>query len=245
MAVLSRKLLNALEESGIQFVGGVIASKAAATSGNTTLPLNSGLTGGIASAAASGDFVVAAFGTGTSSNRTLSITDGSTGYTLIGSELYAEDSGGDTSLRVAYKFITGDTTVTFGPTGDTDDAGAVAAYVFRGVNTTTPLDVSAATATAGDSGNPDPPSITPVTSGAFIVCVGATGFRGSSGSFSSSDLTDFMSVYSSNADWDVTMGIGHKPDWVSGAFNPAAFTHSPGLSVNASWAAVTLALRPA
>jgi hypothetical protein len=228
----------------IEFVGGNTAGKLGATSGNTTIALNGSLTGGIASAVAAGDLVIAAFATGSAADRTLAITDGTTGYTLIDSELHANDTE-QTNLRVAYKFMGGtpDASTTFGPTGNIADAGAMAVYVFRGVDTSTPLDVAAVPATALNTQLANPGPITPTTAGAYIVCVGA-GAREGLGDFSSSDLTDFRTQSGSNDTNDITLGVGHKPDWASGEFNPAAWTHSVGDSVNYSWAAMTIALRP-
>jgi hypothetical protein len=231
---------------GIQFVGGKIEGKDGATSGNTTVAINSGLTGGIDTTAASGDFVIAAFAVGSSADRTLSITDGTTGYTLIASELYSNDDL-DTNLRVGYKFITGDTTITFGPTGSADEAGIMAAYVFRGVNATTPLDVAATTATGTSGANADAPSITPTTLGAYIVAVGAAAHVGTTATFNApSDLVDFFTLSRTENYCDTALGIGHKDDWVSGAFNPAAWVHAnPNEPTVCSWAAMSIALRPA
>lgn len=226
--------------TNIQFVGGATSSKAGATSGNTTIALNSGLTGGIANSASSGDFVIGVFGTGSLSDRTLAITDGSTGYTLIGSELYSTDgSSAATNLRVGYKFITGDTSTTFGPTGSNSDAGAMAVYVFRGVNVSNPIDVTTTTATGSGSGAANPPAITPSTEGSYIVCIGSHGSVGGA-VFTSSDLTDFLTVTSGDTN-DATIGIGHYTGWASGPFDAAAFgTAASSLS---AWAAMSIALR--
>jgi hypothetical protein len=230
------------QASQIQFVGGNITSKAGATSGNSTIALNSGLTGGISSSVSNGDLVLAVFATGSTADRTLSITDGTNNYTLVGTELYSNDST-DTNLRVAYKFVSGDTSVTFGPTGSTNDAGAMAVYVFRGVHPTTPLDVAAVTDTNINTGAANPPSITPVTAGSFIVAIGASGSF-STYTFTSSELVSFRTVNGSGVN-DITLGIGHKNDWTSGAFDPVAFGLSDADSTGNSWAAITLALRRA
>jgi hypothetical protein len=233
----------------ISFVGGATAGKAGATSGDSTIALDSGLTGGIGTAVAAGDFVIAVFGTGSNTDRgTLAITDGTIDYELIGAELFSSDSW-DANLRVAYKFMgeTPDASTTFGPTLDAADAGAMAVRVYRGVDPTTPLDVAAVQATGTDTAQADPPAITPVTDGAVIVCVGAGGHsRGSAGSYSSSDLTAFQ-VQSANDSNDAVIGVGHKTDWTSGEFDAAAFTFSGGAGdgTSYSWCATTLALRPA
>lgn len=243
MTTLARKLMDAPAADGIQFVGSAISARAGSTSGTVTLSLT-GLTGGIAAAAASGDFILAAFGSSAASNVDLSITDGTSDYTSV-ANLYANDSR-DTNLQVSYKFSTGDTTTTFGPTGGASQDGVIAVYVFRGVNATTPMDVTATTVETLNTLAADPPTITPSTSGAYIVAVGAAGHRGGSGTYSSSDLTDFIQHNTNAASDRCTLGIGQKTDWTSGAFDPAAFGITGFSDSTAySYAAVTMALRPA
>lgn len=224
------------------FIGSATAAKAGATSGDTTITLSSGLTGGSRSSVQTGDLVIAVFATGSTADRTLSITDGTNPYTLIGSELYA-NAAWDTNLRVAYKFMGGtpDTTVTFGPTGNTADAGAMAVYVFSGVDSTTTLDVAVTTA-SGSSSVVDPPSITPVTTDAEIVVIAAAAYGFTAAAFTSSDLSSFVSLSSSGTNI-CTLGLG-RHDWTSGAFNPAAFG-GKGADSGLSWVAMSLALRPA
>lgn len=228
----------------IEFVGGAVYTSFASSSART-MALNSGLTGGIASSVSEGDLVIAAYSGYSTADRTLPITDGTTSYTLIGSELYSNDSN-DTNLRVAYKFMgsTPDTTTTFDGGGATGDGAGRIVLVFRGVDPTTPLDVAAVTGTGINSCLANPPSITPVTPGAFIVAVGAGATGTTRNTFSSSDLTDFFTGFSQQTR-DGTIGAGHKDDWTSGAFNPSAFTFGGSDSTSFSWAAVTLALRPA
>lgn len=243
MGVLARKLLSPDAAESIQFVGGKSDTKDGATSGNSTITLDSGLSGGIASSVSDGDFVIAAFATTSTANRTLSITDGTNPYTLIGSELYSDD-GADSNLRVAYKFVSGDTSITFGPTGNASDPGVMAVYVFRNVNQTTPLDVAVTTATGTNTGLANPPSISPVTDGTYIVVVGSGAVADPAARIASSDLTNFLSLQWSDT-YHAVLGIGQKDDWSSGSFDPAAFTYSAGgdFTVN-SWCAMTIAIRP-
>ncbi len=230
----------------IQFVGGSVAGKAGAASGNTTIALNSGLSGGVAESVAEGDMVIAVFGTGSVADRTLAITDGSNNYTLIDSELYQDDTL-DTNLRVAYKFMgsTPDASTTFGPTGNASDSGAMGVYVFRGVDPNTPLDVAAVSGQAADTSRVVPPDITPSTAGAYVVIAGAAGHNGGADTFTSTDLiVDFTTTGGTNDDNDVSIGIGHIDNWTSGATNAATWGHSQTDSTSFSWAAITLALRP-
>lgn len=229
----------------IEFVGGNTATKVGGSSAST-IALNSGLTGGIASSVSEGDLVIAVFAAGSTTDLTLSITDGSTEYTLIDSEHYVDDTR-DTNLRVAYKFMgaTPDTSTTFGAISSADDSGAMAVYVFRGVDQTTPLDgVTPTSSTAQNTVLVNPPSITPSSTGAFIVVAGAGGHSAGSRTFGSTDLTDFLTA-GSNDVYDATVGVGHKPDWTSGAFDPAAWTFSLADSTAYSNAVICFVLRPA
>jgi hypothetical protein len=229
----------------IQFVGGNTATKLGAASGTSTIALNSGLTGGIASAVSEGDLVIAAFSTGSTADRTLSITDGTTAYTLLGTELYSNGSGHDCNLRVAYKFMgaTPDTATTFGPTGDAADGGAMAVYVFRGVDSSSPLDVPVLTGTGTGTEDATGVPITPATAGAYIVCVAGTGHGNSTLTYTNANLTDLRSAGISDSE-DAIIGIGHKPDWVSGEFDPGLFD-AGDLSSSAATCSMSIALSPA
>lgn len=225
----------------LQFVGGLTANKAGATSGNTTISLT-GLTGGISSTAAANDIVVAVFATGSTADRTLAITDGTSNYTLIDSERYANGTI-DSNLRVAYKIMgsTPDTTTTFGPTGNAQDGGAMAVHVWRGVDLNTPQDVTATGATGTGTGRPDGASIQPTTAGAIILVAGG-GAAGTGATFTASELSNFRTDNGVDTN-DGFVGIGSFA-WTSGAFNPAQWTGGT-TGAGDSWTSVSLALRPA
>lgn len=224
----------------LQYVGGNTGTWAGATTGNNNVSLT-GLTGGLASSAAAGDIVIAVYVTGSAADRTLSITDGTTAYNLISTEQYSNGTSYDTNLRVAYKVLTAaDANTVFGPTGNAADAGAAAVHVWRGVNTATQLDVAAVPATGTGTGRPNPAAITPTTTGAIVI-VGGGGAAATGATYTSSDLSNFRTVTSSDNN-DAMLGVGSFA-WTSGPFDPAAWT---GGTTNAadSWAAITLALRP-
>lgn len=228
--------------NNLQFVGGKTATKAGAASGNSTLAINSGLTGGIASAAASGDLVVAAFSVNSSgTDLTLLISDGTTNYTLI-SELYSTGTR-DINLRVAYKIIGADTDITFGPTQSTTYAGAMAAYVFRGAATVSPID-GPQTATGTASGYADPPNITPSMSAGYIVCVGGASARNSATAFTSSDLEDFLTAGVAGATlYRTLIGVGHNSTWTGGSFDAAAFGLNVADDNDNAWAAMSFGVK--
>lgn len=225
------------------FVGSTFQALAGAVSGDTVIALNSGLTGGVASSVAANDIVVAVFAVGATSDLTLSITDGTNPYTLLGTELYSNDNF-DTNLRVAYKRMGGtpDTSITFGPTGATNNAGVIGVYVVRGIDTTTALDVAVTTGGSINSANANPPSITPVTIDAFIIAIGASAQDGTPSDMTNPDLlSNFVAIVGTGVN-DVSVGIGNQK-WTSGAFDPTAMNTSNSSAAH-SWAAMTIALRP-
>lgn len=229
----------------IQYVGRRSATKVGATSGTSSIALNTGIVGGSRGFVEEGDLVIAIFATGSTADRSLSITDGSSDYDLIGSELYTNGNY-DTNLRVACKFMgsTPDTAVTFGPSGNVNDCAATAYMVFSGVDPTTPFDVTVQTSLLTNSILANPPSITPDTAGAFIVCIGAGCVPGIAfADYGASGLTDFFATRLTGVN-SILFGAGHKADWSSGAYDQSAFTYSPGDSSVYSSAAMTIALRP-
>jgi hypothetical protein len=223
----------------IEYVGGYTFAPLSGNSNNLTVTFGGNLTGGLDSSASEGDMVIAYWATGGIADRTLAIN----GYTNI-ADLYSDDTY-DTNLVVAYKFMgaTPDTTLQLlnGTVVGSENGGLVV-HVFRGVDTSSPFDATSTTATGTNTVLCDPPAITPTTAGTVIVSGGAGGHIAGVHTFSSSDLTSFLSKGGQD-DIDGTTGAGYYK-WSSGTFNPAAFTFSGTDSTNYSWAAVTMALRP-
>lgn len=209
--------------------------------GGGSLSLTS-LTGGIGSAAQIGDIVILAVGYGVQSLRDGGIPGS---YTSV-ANLSSDDSF-DCRLKVGYKILTSaDTSVSITGTGNVTDASGAAVHVWRNINATTPMDVTATTATGINAAQPDPPAITPVTAGAIIIVVGAAG-GGTLALFSGPAMTGGLSYLEEG--WGADTTDGHvamyaKTNWSSGAFNPAAFSGGGGAGTS-SWCACTLALRPA
>lgn len=238
--MLFQKLVSkAAAPSGIQYVGG----RTFAFSGTTddvTISLFETLTGGLATTPNTGDVAIVYFGTGATSDNDLVVS----GYTEV-AELYA-NSTFDSNLVVAYRVINifslGSVVLT-GGSRNTANAGAVAIQVWRGVDTTTPLDVTRTTSTNTSSVLANPPAITPITSGAIIVSGGAGAHNVGAETFASSDLTSFQTVGGADTN-DVTIGLGYHA-WTYDSFDPTQFTFSGTDSTSFSSASVTLALRPA
>jgi hypothetical protein len=171
-----------------------------------------------------------------------------TGYTAAYSNIFADATGNDASLKTTYKFMgaTPDTSVVI-PAATSRGASVI--HVLRGVNTTTPLDVTPTTASGVNTGgaHPDAPAITPTTAGAWIYVVGAiasatpTAALTNAGDLSTA-TNHFKGVLTTSTVGSIAAGL--KEDWSSGAFNPSAFTGDTTASTGA-WAAATVALRPA
>lgn len=225
----------------ISYVGGRTDAFAGQT-GTRSISLTT-LTGGSNSAPQEGDLVVLFYGTGSNvtTGRTLSIS--TSGYDALTQQLGSDTY--DTHFRAFYKRMgsTPDTSVTVSGTGSIANAGAVIIHVFRGVDPTTPLDVSAVPAVASNSARANPPAITPTTQGAWIVAGGAGAHVDGTDTFTSSDLSNFRTAGADDT-YDVTVGAG-TAEWSSGSFDPAQFGFSGTDGTANSWAAYTLALRPA
>lgn len=120
---------------------------------------------------------------------------------------------------------------------------AAVAIVLRGVDQTTPEDATPTTA-AATSTNPDPPSITTVTAGAWVIA-----FAGSQGIVDTSitapsgygNQVDAVGDHATQAANDCTAGGATREIASAGAENPAAWTNwSSG-----GWRALSIAVRPA
>lgn len=230
----------AAPSANIQYVGGRTQTWQGTTS--TTSVSLTGLTGGLASSPAAGDLVIIAYSVAAVSDLDLTIAVDWT--ELV--DLYSNDDA-DSNLAVFYKIMGGspDTSVLLGQTYNVNDPGAVAVQVWRGVDPTTPFDVTTTTATGINSQAANPPAITPITAGAVIVAAGS-GAQVSGAAprtFSSADLT-MLTVGVSDGPTSV-IGLGYSEDWVSGSFDPATWTLSNSDSSTRSWCAATMALRPA
>jgi hypothetical protein len=224
----------------IQYVGGRTTSGAGTTS-NVVISLTT-LTGGLASAPSAGDLVIVYFGTGSTADRNLVVA----GYTEI-TELYANGSAFDTNFVVAYKFMGSvpDTTVTLtGGSLSTADALTVAIQVWRNVDSSSPFDVTVGTSTLTNSVLANPPSRTSVSNFAVVVAAGAGAHDEDTETYSSSNLSSFLSVGANDTN-DSTVGAGFASLGLPRAFDPAAFTFSGTNSSSFSSAAVTTILRPA
>lgn len=222
---------------GFSFVGGKVYQTSGSTSG-ATISLTD-LLGGIATSPSAGDLVIVAYATISTSDQAISVT--TSGYTTA-AHLWADDSA-DTNLEVAYKVMSGspDTSVDISQTFNSGWAGAVSISVWRGVDGTTPLDVATTTATGVNGGQAVPPSITPSTAGSLVIGIGAAA-DAAMGTLLC-DMAYLVSAQCHGSNDSVACVVGAR-GLASGATTPPACTGGSALA-SASWAAATLALRPA
>ena len=220
----------------LQYVGGNFQQAGGLTTISVSL---TGLTGGLSSTAAANDIVIYAIIRPNILDTNLPLpTNG--GYTEL-ADLYANDDN-DANMGVGYKIMgtTPDTSVDF--TSATGMGCAV--YVWRGVDTTTPLDVAVTTATGINGNLPTPPAITPVTAGAVVICAAGSGTPyATPGLFTSTDLSNMFSAQETTGSLNGSVGLGSFA-WTSGTFTPAQWGGVTSAATN-SWVAATLALRPA
>ena len=105
------------------------------------------------------------------------------------------------------------------------------AFVLRGANQTTPLDVAIVLSALGNSADMNPPSATPVTVGAMVVC-GAIASSAKPSVAPTGAPTGFSNLASDKRDGSSTIGgciAMATMLWSgSGAVDPSAFTGNLG-----------------
>jgi hypothetical protein len=112
--------------------------------------------------------------------------------------------------------------------------------VFRGVNTTTPLDVASPTVATNTANMPDSPSITTVTNNCMIVSIGYL----DDDIVTATAPTNYTLARSANygsTNAGGTVMAAYRLVTTAGAQNPGTF----GGGGDDSWVAATIALRPA
>ena len=201
------------------------ASTVAANGANPSLSL---------ATASPGDLVIAFTGHGITDSSTVGLS--SSGYTQI-----ATDTASAPAYWIGYKFMGGtpDTSVVGLGEGNANDAAGISRIIISGVDTGTPLDVSATFAN-GNSTNPNPAAIVSVTDGCLIVVFAI--------SMSNDGAVTGPSGYSNHTNFglnettdDCSIAVAALAQVSAGSENPPAWS---GWNT-ALWKTVTLAIRPA
>lgn len=227
--------------AGISIVGwkGVGANNG----GSANIDLTA-LVDGIASAATTGDEVILIAGGSSGIDTAPGGPDGT--WTEIIANIFINDTF-KSNLRAWRKRMGAvpDTSVTVSLVNNSAGGGGAIAFVARGVDAATPLDVAVVTTSDVNSAMVNPPAITPVSAGALILAGGfgssdttPTAFTGPS------NMTGFHQAQGAGSTRGGVIGAAVKTDWTAGAFDPDPFTGGE-TSASCSWIGFSIALRPA
>lgn len=172
------------------------------------------------------------------------------GYTEV-TDVFADDGGSNLDLGVYWKIMgsTPDTSVTIDAQAGNDASVVAVCIAFRGVDTSTPMDVTPVGGARINTMDPDPGPIDHNNpSGVWTVIAGASAYTGGDGA----QTYTFPTGYTENAidrdhndTTDGTVGMGYRESGVSDPEDPGAMAHSIADSANFASATTTIALRPA
>jgi hypothetical protein len=226
---------------GIQFVGSSIQSGA-----NSVAFDFSGLTGGIDTAAADGDYLMIISATARSGAAGASLTVVPTGVsaTSIANAQGSDSVDGNCRCYAGFHEAGSETGGTVGITGSSMSI-VTAIFVFRGVDPVTPLDVAPTEVSRTNGCDITLVSITPVTAGAVIVCAAASGSQSNANTYFDPSTIDNIIKLGRGSTYDASLIVGTgTPAWTSGAFSPGLFDFNGGDSLSSA-GAFSIALRPA
>ncbi len=219
-----------------------VGSKTGAGTGATYSVDLTGLTGGVGTAAKAGDLVICLVGSGSSADLAIGVSSPGDYTELV--ELVGSDSR-VSNFSVNWKLMgpTPDTSVTVVGENNSANGGAAVVFVLRGADRITPIDVATTSITGTNGALPDPPAITPITPGAWIVVCGVgTGDSTPVAQTVPSGYGNAVSVLGTGSTRSAVTSIASKA-WTSGAENPAAWTGGE-TTVSDAWCAATIAIRP-
>jgi hypothetical protein len=160
------------------------------------------------------------------------------GYT----QLASINVSGNNFIWVGYKKMAAspDASAVVTGTGSSAFGMSAVAMIFRGVNATTPIDVTTTTA-SGSSTNPNPPAITPANNNCAIVIMGGSVDDSSPGSIASYSTPVVATSVGATFNTSFAGCYQLLSGGASVAQDPAAFSSwSTG-----AWGVATIALRPA
>jgi hypothetical protein len=220
----------------ISFVGGATAT--AASGGDPSLPLPGGMQ--------QNDLVIAAYAIGDNDGVDFNMAMVTAGYTEI-VDITSPAETFESDLGVFWKLMgaSPDLNAVCDGLGGADAAVAAACLVFRGVDTTTPIDTTPGTASNNNDGSPAIPGVDIVTPGAWTIAVAATGHGQAGGvgyTVPSAYLTNVQAVNS-----DDTSDIGIVLGYNSAPSDPeviGTWSHSATVGT-ASYVCASFAIRPA
>lgn len=229
------------------YVGGQTLNLIGTTANTVT---NFSLTGGIDSTPREGDIVIIAVSVAATSNILTTIypvlgSDGAS-YTQI-SATYVNNTANtnDTNAFFGYKIMgaTPDTSFRLSAgTGNAANGGAVTLQVWRNISSSSPTEGGTKSSSSTQSALANPPAATINTAGAIVIAVTASAHTGGADTYSSSQLSNFLSASGSDT-YDSSVGMG---SYSGGApFDPAVFTFTQADSTAFSSVAYTQTFTPA
>lgn len=241
--MLWQKIISINKSSKLEYVGGSYATQGPNNGAGYTVSLT-GLTGGIGTSPIQGDIVIILNGWGYTADGNPGVL--TTGYTEL-CDLYVNATS-DANLSVSWKIMgpTPDTSVFVASSASTATAGNVTVvHVWRGINSVTPIDVATTTAITVTNIPPDSPSITPITNGCVILSCGLLAANSSTASTLSTPtgMSNGVTASINAPSHSPSAGIASYSGWLSGAYDPAAWSAS-AIPSGSSSAAATIVLRP-
>lgn len=216
------------------------------TGASYTVSLNGTLTGGSNSSPSQGDLILVFTGEANSASVTSTCSGNNGGsYSTIRAHKNSPDTH-DANLDSFYKFAgaTPDTTLTItrGNNNTTYGSGTVV-HVWRGIDPTTPFNVTPTVASGTNGSAANPPAITPTIAGSIVLYVGHASQLAASGTVYTTAGTYPISIKGDGSTGDSIIMASHYTAWTSGAYDPAAFTGSTTTTALA-WVGLTIVLAP-
>lgn len=194
------------------------------------------------------DLVIVAYSNGDADDVDENVGMITAGYTEV-ADLFANDTN-ETNFGVYWKVMgaSPDTSATVDGLGGIDTSVAAVCMVFRGVSTTTPMDISLVGGTTLNTMHANPGPIDHNNpSGVWTVIAGASGHT-----LAGAGTYTFPTGYTTNAvdrgsddTSDTTVGLGYRSSGVSDPEDPGTMTHSGTDNAAFASATTTMALRPA
>jgi hypothetical protein len=237
---ITASFTQALAGSGITLVGAKIVATGSASAFDFT-----GLTGGSNTEPSVGDYCLlmgSRASTG-ASGGTLTVVPPGFSATSTANAQGSDTIDCNARLWVGFYEAGSSSGGTYSVSGNAGPTGHMTIFVFRGVNATTPLDVTPTTAARANGASILMTAITPVTPGAWIVLFASSGTQ--SGSLTYTDPPELTDIRKASRDstYDNSVLVGLKKDWTSGAFQPARYVHNDHTYNSAG--GISIALRPA
>lgn len=182
-----------------------------------------------------GDFVLVCGGFGDTA-------DGAEILTGSYTEIFDGDLSTTVAMACAYKFITSTAETTVQGEGGAGAADSVnyGSYIFRGVNTATPIDVAVVTSFSTTAAVPTCATITPVTAGAAVVCACLALVTDVTGVVQQSPYENLINVTVNDTD-DTSTAFSRWTTSAAVATGAVAYTGFTG----APYVCAHIALRPA